>query len=305
MSNIAPMNFEDLANSEEFEKFYRTFYRLTKIPLALVDHTQKKVKLFCPEGEMLPVCRVVRSCEKGYAKCMRTDQIKCDVAKRERRGISYSCHAGLLDFAVPIFVDGDHVATISAGQQLSAQPTEKGYQELLHRVKSLSLDKDELHRAYFNSPYLDEDQRQAVLDMLTFFAEYFCEMGRRLQHSHKLDKYPEVTRAKDYLQKNYRETIDFGKVASDVYLSESYFSRLFKKVEGVTFSRYLQLVRIGEAKKLLEKTDWSITRIAFDVGFANLSHFNRLFREFEECTPKNYRKNITAQNDSPIKTPAS
>ena len=89
---------------------------------------------------------------------------------------------------------------------------------------------------------------------------------------------------------NFREEIDFHMVAAESCLSESYFSRLFKKVEGVTFSQYLQRIRIGEAKKLLRKTDWSVTTIAFDVGFVNLSHFNRIFQKIEHCTPKTYRK---------------
>ena len=292
VNEVKPISFKELSESDEFEKFYRTIWKLTGVPLALVDQSWQQVKLFCPESEMHPVCRVIRASKNGHSRCMQIDEAMCNIAIGNKRGIRYVCHAGLIDFAVPIFVEGIHIATINGGQLFSEPPTEKNFQKLWRQLKDLEIDKQELQEAYYKSPYMDETQLQAVLDLLSFFAEYFCEMGRRLRIVQQNDPHPEITKAKDLIMKNIREEIDFHKIAEQVYLSESYFSRLFKKVEGTTFSRYVQKVRINEAKKLLLQTNCTVTTIAFDVGFSNLSHFNRIFREIEHCTPKEYRNKL-------------
>jgi len=268
-----PISFEDLAESKEFEKFYRTTSKLTGIPLALVDRTWKHVKSFCPESEMHPVCRIIRASKNGQAKCAHIDEAMCNLAVSDKKGIR-----------------GTHIATINGGQLFPDPPTEENFQKLWQQVKDLEIDKEQLRQAYYESPYMDETQLQAVLDLLSFFAEYFCEMGRRLKGMQQNDPHPEITEAKNFVMKNFRDEIDFNEIAERVCLSKSYFSRLFKKVEGTTFSKYVQHIRIGEARKLLRKTDWSVTKIAFDVGFINLSHFNRIFQEIEHCTPKAYRK---------------
>ena len=123
-----------------------------------------------------------------------------------------------------------------------------------------------------------------------FFAEYFCEVGIRLKRYKNDFNYPEIAKAKEFIKRNFHEPLNLKKVADHVDLSESYLSRLFHRVEGVNFSQYLQNIRIEEAKKLLEKTDWTVGQIAFSVGFGSLSYFNKLFRNSEGASPNHYRK---------------
>ena len=58
---------------------------------------------------------------------------------------------------------------------------------------------------------------------------------------------------------------------------------------GKTFSDYVNDFRIGNACYMLTETDKTISQIALEVGFENLTYFNRVFLKKKICTPKQYR----------------
>ncbi|MCL6633906.1 MAG: helix-turn-helix transcriptional regulator, partial [Alicyclobacillus herbarius] len=89
-------------------------------------------------------------------------------------------------------------------------------------------------------------------------------------------------------------------VAARVYLSPSYFSRLFKAETGTTFIDYLTNYRIQKSKVLLRVTSLPIEIIANNTGFSNASYFSTTFNRIEGRTPTEYRNLLTAlKNHSP------
>jgi transcriptional regulator GlxA family with amidase domain len=71
------------------------------------------------------------------------------------------------------------------------------------------------------------------------------------------------------------------------------FSRFFKMRTGITFIDSLLELRLGHASRLLIDTTLSISEIAYNCGFNNISNFNRLFKKKKGCTPKEFRENYT------------
>ncbi len=72
-------------------------------------------------------------------------------------------------------------------------------------------------------------------------------------------------------------------------LNENYMVQLFKKEKGVSISRYLNGRRIEEARKLLLSDEVQVVDVAYHVGFENLTHFYRLFKQLTGMTPKEFR----------------
>ena len=58
----------------------------------------------------------------------------------------------------------------------------------------------------------------------------------------------------------------------------------------MTFRQYLNRIKIHESKRLLLETDRQVTDIAFRVGYKNVTHYNRIFKEMEEVSPNQFRK---------------
>lgn len=92
-----------------------------------------------------------------------------------------------------------------------------------------------------------------------------------------------------YIQDHHMEKITLRELARLVRLSVSSFSRLFEKTLGITPGKYITQVRIATTCRLLEKTDKTLTDIANETGFYDLSHLTKAFREAHGMTPGEYR----------------
>ncbi len=79
-------------------------------------------------------------------------------------------------------------------------------------------------------------------------------------------------------------------LATELGMSESRFSRFFRKATGNTFTDFVNRVRISRACQLLMDTDQQITHICYEVGFNNVANFNRRFLEIRGMTPSEFRK---------------
>jgi len=99
-----------------------------------------------------------------------------------------------------------------------------------------------------------------------------------------------VTRAKQYIKAHYGENISIGDIAEQEGFNVSYFSTLFKKETGSTFSEYLTNVRMDEAKRLLKETNLSVALICRAVGYSDTKHFTATFRKLAGIKPSEYRK---------------
>ncbi len=87
--------------------------------------------------------------------------------------------------------------------------------------------------------------------------------------------------------------ITLGTVAEEIGCHPVTLSKTFKASTGINFSTYIVLRRCYHAKLMLEKTEQSITEIAFNSGFGSLRDFNRCFKKVFSLTPLAYRKSNT------------
>lgn len=93
-----------------------------------------------------------------------------------------------------------------------------------------------------------------------------------------------------YINKNHNTPLSLSSIANEFYISPSYLSRAFKNVTGFNISKYIQLVRIREAQKLLRETNHRIIDVAELVGFSQIAHFNKVFKKITNVSPLKYRK---------------
>lgn len=98
-----------------------------------------------------------------------------------------------------------------------------------------------------------------------------------------------IKKVYEYVMQNFKEDICLNDAAQLANMSESAFSRYFKKRTRLTFSSFLTGVRIEYACRTLRETEKSIAEIAFESGFNNLSNFNRQFKLLKKMTPFAYK----------------
>lgn len=95
-----------------------------------------------------------------------------------------------------------------------------------------------------------------------------------------------------YITKNYTNPdLSLVQVAAVVNINKKRVSALLKERYDLSFKQYINSLRLTEAKRLLTETDRRISEIATSVGYTNVTHFNRVFKQSEEVSPKTYRTN--------------
>lgn len=93
-----------------------------------------------------------------------------------------------------------------------------------------------------------------------------------------------------YIMDNLATEVRLSTAADLVGMTESSFSRYFTRASGQTFTETVRKLRLAHACKLLRQTELPISAIFLQVGYANLSNFNRRFRGQYGLTPSSYRQ---------------
>ena len=92
-----------------------------------------------------------------------------------------------------------------------------------------------------------------------------------------------------FIHQNYQHHITLEDAARHVYLSPTYLSRIFKQESGVSFTRFLNNVRVEKSKRLLTMTEMRLAEIAGACGFEDQSYFTKVFKNVTSETPQQFR----------------
>jgi len=99
-----------------------------------------------------------------------------------------------------------------------------------------------------------------------------------------------VNLAVQYIKDYFERDINLNDICGYVFLSPSYFTRIFKRETGFSPISYLIKTRVERAKELLSQTDEKASDIALMVGYSNQQRFNETFKKLTGMTPIEYRK---------------
>jgi len=114
---------------------------------------------------------------------------------------------------------------------------------------------------------------------------------RELKDLHRV-KSRGILRAMDYIRGHYRDPdLNLEILCGETGLSRSHLSTLFKQETGLGYKDYLNEVRISHAIRLLETTEMRVQEVSDRIGFANVEHFSRTFKDRTGVTPSAYSRN--------------
>lgn len=121
-----------------------------------------------------------------------------------------------------------------------------------------------------------------LLQLITYLIRYFQDDSKSLEDTHiKQGQLERLNSALEFINANYISDIRLSHAASKACMSSSYFSSFFSKTLGLSFKEYLIRLRIKHATKLLNTTHKSITEIALESGFNNLSNYYKAYKKYK------------------------
>lgn len=147
-----------------------------------------------------------------------------------------------------------------------------------------------LQKIIQNYVFKDERPRSRVFqyyfEVLALLEENFCHKEKSISSDTISNKIEELSA---YIKTNCENEIKLSKLAKQLYISEQYLSRMFRKINGVNLNEFVVNCRIEKVTHELISTDKTITDIAFSAGFTNINSFNRIFKKKYNVTPKEFR----------------
>jgi AraC-like DNA-binding protein len=177
-----------------------------------------------------------------------------------------TCYAGVKEYVCPITSKNNVIGYVVSS----------GYR------KDGAVSGEQLYAISLKNEPEDEKILQTLLFPLCIMLENLFALCEKVEES-------EYNMMLQYLAENHT-TVTLSSFCQRFSRSQSYVSHTFKRTFGTTFSAYCNNLRLDDAKNLLEITDTSITDIAMNTGFNDVSYFVRLFKEKYGLSPLQYRK---------------
>lgn len=237
-------------------------------------------KTIRPYSQMVhgePACLEAKKTPEGLSGCYRCRRVVVQKAVRYRKSFGGYCARGIYEYCRPVVYEDRVIAVIFIGNILTSDPVQR---EKLSKFLTPEL-LDTMERNYTREDC--EKTADIVESYITFlFDTYGIE---------KDDYDPLLDNIKGYLRENLAHDISLQELATVFHYSEKYLGRLFKDRVGHTVKEYCNIIKVEQAKLLLSKTKLSITVIAGQVGFNDVTYFDRVFRKITGISPRLYRTN--------------
>ena len=127
-----------------------------------------------------------------------------------------------------------------------------------------------------------------IFDILATTTEFSVlnAADKRFDFNHKDED--RINKVYEYVEQNYQKNIDIQAVADLANLTVPSFCRYFKKISHITYTDFVNEYRINQACRLLFENK-PIADICFEVGFNNISHFNKTFKQLKGVSPREYK----------------
>lgn len=132
----------------------------------------------------------------------------------------------------------------------------------------------------------------SIFDVLSKTKEYKPLASPGYVHRFEDPASERFSRISNYIRQHLTDDISLSAIAAVADITPTNFCTFFKKFYRQTFFEYLNNLRIGYACKLIGKYDKTISEIAFESGFKNISNFNRQFKKCKGLSPAKYRASL-------------
>jgi AraC-like DNA-binding protein/ligand-binding sensor protein len=296
---IDQITFAELVRLPVVQKYENSYRKVTGMTLKLVSPVEFNRRQNLGEFEN-PFCSLITRTPAGCEACLECQKRAQKCAGKKLVPQQSSCFAGLTDIAVPVVVNGRHVATMMGGQVFRRPPTERDFQMVVKMLKS-EQDADwekKTRKAYFETPVITPDRLQAMVHLLSVFSQYLADYVSRHAISTSANEPKPVSSAKQFVLSHAEDSITLALVAKHVNVSRFHFCKLFKKATGMTLTEYVIRVRVEKAKTLLVDPTVRISEVVFAAGFGSIPRFNSVFKQCVGMPPTEYR--ATLQSFSPL-----
>ena len=263
-----------------FREFRTAFERLTGLPVDVLAPGEFRVPDGAPDFcHMLGLASgACSACHDAHARLQK----EADGGRR-----SAECFAGLTSTAVPVRVKGKTLAYLQTGHVFLGRGGRRNWAKLRRFIERHGLDPSLCEQALLATRVADPAHYESAVQLLEIFARHLSDSLPPRAFS---ETYPAIEQALRLLRSDLEHDWTLAKIAAAVKMNPSYFSDVFRKSTGETFTACLSRLRVERACRMLKATRLGIGEIAFASGFRSVSQFNRAFKMTTGTSPGAFRE---------------
>jgi len=281
-----------LRRSRLFRDYENVFTKATGLALTLrplqfwqLAHHGKK--------QENPFCALLAEEPTTLAVCLQAHQDMIDHTGELPRTVT--CPFGLTETAVPVKLGSKTIGYLRIGQVLRHTPAKSDTAKVSRELERCGVRFDSgLRKAWEKNPFIPPDKYNALVRLLTFFADQLSALSNQLVTEKNNSEPPLVLKAREYIDKHKSEELSLADVAKAAGASVFHFCKVFHKATGLKFTDYVARVRVEDARTRLLNPNLRISEIAYDVGFQSLTQFNRTFKRVFGQSPSDFRAHLSS-----------
>ena len=227
---------EALVTSKVFQDYERAFTEATGMPVALrpVESWQLPHHGHRNEG---PFCAMISEKSRACGACLQVQERLTGIAANEAGTVK--CPNGLCETAVPVRLGDRLVGFLQTGQVFRQKPTVTRFDRVAKVLAKwgVNFDLAQLRKAYFSTRVVAARQHDAIVKLLTIFAQHLSMLSNQVLLQTANAEPPIIAKAKEYIQEHQTDNLRLGHVAKHVNTSTFYFCKIFKKEHRHQFHR--------------------------------------------------------------------
>lgn len=211
-----------------------------------------------------------------------------------------NCYLGNTEIVKPVFRQEKPVCVIYLGNLLLKNKKIEIKKKIEKKELITGVKKDLLYermKSLYTVSQETIEKLQEIVDIIHYYIHSLIDNKNIKLHKNPRPSSPIYHQTKNwiidsvqiYINEYYNKNLKLSQLAALYFIHPHYLCKLFKKETGVNFSKYVNQVRIENAKNFLQKTDDKIINIGLKVGYNNVTYFNRVFKEYTGMTPGEYR----------------
>ncbi len=246
--------------------------------------------LFPYDTHRCPLCLYVKKDRRIHITCVENQKMVRNRLKDEEHFFGM-CHVGICEHVFRIEHENLCLGFISVSSYSVKE--QKSFARIAKTAKKFGLNETEmqaLFRASVSETLPPEDLLKTLILPLADMVELLYVKFVKNQEEDPSEQNEIYSQIVEYISENYSRKITIHDICDALHYSRSYLSRIFSKYRKTTIMQYLNEIRINKAKSFLRETHFSISQIAFLVGFNDSNYFTNVFRQITKISPRQYRK---------------
>ena len=287
---VSASRIDDLKASKVFQDYEKAYKAASGMPLMIKVPTGNGAST--PWAGENKFCELAARHNPACEECLKFQ--KTLEREASAKATTLKCFAGMCESAVPVRVGRDVVAFLMTGHVLLHHGNKKAFSPVARALLSFGsgIDLKKAEEAWLATRVLSPKQYQAFVAMLEVFARHLETIAGGL--APKQDKgSPHIRRVRGYIEEHPEKELSLASVAKLINLSAHYLCKKFKHETGMSFTDYVEHVRVEKAKSLLRDPARRVNEVCFDSGFRSLSQFNRAFKKQAGTSPTSFRREST------------